>query len=601
AGERLVLDAAAFSGDGTVVSDKDLSIALTTDVVNNGAVSAGGALSYVTTGTFTNNSKLYATQTLTVGGADVLNNVTGEMSAGQKTVVNASGTLDNRGLIDGVDTQVNAGTLNNLGTGRIYGDRISLAAGTLNNGAETVNGATSAASIAARDTLHIGANVINNSGHAQIFSFGDAAIGGALDGNRQAIGQAATLNNSAATIDIGGNLRLAVDQVNNLNPTIRTEQVAGPTQKFLEYAPLGANYRLSGGTYDRRSTHKDQTYAYYTTADGQTIQATQWYIWDYERNTAKTQVVAGSSDPGQILVGGNLNYSGGLLRNQASKIVIGGALTGAAGALKNEGLDGVETTTDHGTATHSFTKRGYYSGSRRNRRFETVESYDPAVPDRTFVLNEYTYERGQKPTNGNSPGAQALSNVTANTATAGQVNGGNRAGVITEVATGVDGVVRTSQGSNGSVPTASLFRTAAGGHYLVETDPRFAGYRNWLSSDYLLNALGQDPSNIQKRLGDGFYEQKLIREQIAQLTGYRYLDGFESDETQYTALMNAGVTFAQAYRLRPGIGLSAAQMAQLTSDIVWLVEQSVTLADGSTQRVLVPQVYVRVKPGDIDG
>ncbi|RYF54694.1 MAG: filamentous hemagglutinin, partial [Comamonadaceae bacterium] len=39
----------------------------------------------------------------------------------------------------------------------------------------------------------------------------------------------------------------------------------------------------------------------------------------------------------------------------------------------------------------------------------------------------------------------------------------------------------------------------------------------------------------------------------------------------------------------------------LTSDIVWLVEQSVTLADGSTQRVLVPQVYVRVKPGDIDG
>ncbi len=42
-------------------------------------------------------------------------------------------------------------------------------------------------------------------------------------------------------------------------------------------------------------------------------------------------------------------------------------------------------------------------------------------------------------------------------------------------------------------------------------------------------------------------------------------------------------------------------MAQLTSDIVWLVEQTVTLPDGSTQRVLVPQVYVRVQPGDIDG
>jgi adhesin HecA-like repeat protein len=85
------------------------------------------------------------------------------------------------------------------------------------------------------------------------------------------------------------------------------------------------------------------------------------------------------------------------------------------------------------------------------------------------------------------------------------------------------------------------------------------------------------------------------------LTGYRYLDGFTSDDAQYTALMNAGAAFAQQYGLRVGVALTAAQMAQLTSDIVWLVEQTVTLPDGSTQRVLVPQVYVRVKPGDIDG
>jgi filamentous hemagglutinin len=154
-----------------------------------------------------------------------------------------------------------------------------------------------------------------------------------------------------------------------------------------------------------------------------------------------------------------------------------------------------------------------------------------------------------------------------------------------------------------TVPTASLFRThaEASSRYLIETDPRFANQRNWLSSDYLLNNLGQDPNNTLKRLGDGFYEQRLIREQVAQLTGYRYLDGYDSDEAQYTALMDAGLTFARQYGLRPGIALSDAQMAQLTSDIVWLVEQTVTLPDGSTQRVLVPQVYVRVKNGDIDG
>ncbi|MBA3594581.1 MAG: hypothetical protein H0W47_12405 [Polaromonas sp.] len=74
---------------------------------------------------------------------------------------------------------------------------------------------------------------------------------------------------------------------------------------------------------------------------------------------------------------------------------------------------------------------------------------------------------------------------------------------------------------------------------------------------------------------------------------------YQSDEAQYQALMTSGVTVAQQYNLRPGLALSAAQMAQLTSDIVWLVEREVTLADGTVQKVLVPQVYVAVQPGDI--
>lgn len=71
-------------------------------------------------------------------------------------------------------------------------------------------------------------------------------------------------------------------------------------------------------------------------------------------------------------------------------------------------------------------------------------------------------------------------------------------------------------------------------------------------------------------------------------TGCRYLDGYSSDEDQYTALMNADLSFSQQYHLMPGIALTDAQMAQLTSDIVWLVGQAVQLPDGSTQRVLAP-------------
>jgi len=109
----------------------------------------------------------------------------------------------------------------------------------------------------------------------------------------------------------------------------------------------------------------------------------------------------------------------------------------------------------------------------------------------------------------------------------------------------------------------------------------------------MLNALNYDPASTMKRLGDGFYEQRLIREQIAQLTGLRFLTGYSSDETQYQALMNAGTTFAQQYQLIPGIALTEAQIAQLISDIV-------TLADGSTVQALVPQVYVRLQAGDIN-
>jgi filamentous hemagglutinin len=45
---------------------------------------------------------------------------------------------------------------------------------------------------------------------------------------------------------------------------------------------------------------------------------------------------------------------------------------------------------------------------------------------------------------------------------------------------------------------------------------------------------------------------------------------------------------AQQWNLRPGIALTAAQISKLTSDIVWLVEQTVTLSDGSTTKAWCP-------------
>ena len=153
-----------------------------------------------------------------------------------------------------------------------------------------------------------------------------------------------------------------------------------------------------------------------------------------------------------------------------------------------------------------------------------------------------------------------------------------------------------------TVPTQSMYTVDPNsvGH-LVETDPNFTRYNKWLSSDYMLGALNLDPAKMQKRLGDGYYEQKLVNQQINQLTGRAYLNGYRNYEDQYKALMSNGLTVAADLNLTPGVALTQEQLARLTSDIVWLVSQTVTLADGSTQTVLVPQVYVRVQPGDIDG
>lgn len=56
---------------------------------------------------------------------------------------------------------------------------------------------------------------------------------------------------------------------------------------------------------------------------------------------------------------------------------------------------------------------------------------------------------------------------------------------------------------------------------------------------------------------------------------------------QFAALMEAGAVAAEELNLEIGVALTAEQMASLTSDIVWLVEEEV-----NGQKVLVPEVFL---------
>ena len=123
--------------------------------------------------------------------------------------------------------------------------------------------------------------------------------------------------------------------------------------------------------------------------------------------------------------------------------------------------------------------------------------------------------------------------------------------------------------------------------YLIETNKKFADYHEFLSSDYLLERVKADPEKVGKRLGDGYFEQQFVLQQISTLTGKKYLGDYGSDMEQFAALMNAGAVVAEEMNLKVGVALTAEQMASLTTDIVWLVEEVV-----NGEKVLVPEVFL---------
>jgi len=162
---------------------------------------------------------------------------------------------------------------------------------------------------------------------------------------------------------------------------------------------------------------------------------------------------------------------------------------------------------------------------------------------------------------------------------------GNRPQTLGSAGDGIPGL---------KLPANALYtyHTAPDATWLVVTDPRLTSYSKFISSDYMLAALGLNPQAVEKRLGDGLYEEQLVMNQVTQLTGRTFLGPYTSNMDEYTALMNNGVAYAQAFNLSVGVGLSDAQMAQLTTDMVWLVNQTVTLPDGTQQTVLVPKLYL---------
>ena len=589
AGEKFYITAKKLENEGQISSTGDADIALKDSFTLNKAFQVDGHLQFSTDGKFTNKTQLRTGQGVTVKAAEI-DNLDGSEIASKVTHIVTS-QLINRGLIDGVKNRIDAESLNNLGNGRLYGNHLSIDSKNLTNDKE----GDSSATIAARERLDLGVDKMKNLDHSLVLSLGDLAIGGQLDEQGKAVGKASEIFNGSATIEALGDGKINTAKLLNTDLHL-TLGVDTSYEGFTEYAlhKDSTRYRTGPNGVGEIDWNRKSRNAWFNFNDGRPrLNQDDWHKWEYVRTTKTDRI--DSQDPGKILIGGNLSLSGDDLKNQYSKLLVGKTLylgdsavsananhkDLVAGATKliNEDKIGEIHRVDDGKYGQLLSYRdGNWAKRRYGHKTEWQDDYHHEHATEYFNFNVVK----------NNIGDLAAVKEASSQSTIGAHNEADAVGAV-------NNAVR--------LPNASLYKINQDpqSRYVVETDPQFADKRTWLSSNYMFNALKNDPQNLLKRLGDGYYEQRLINEQINQLTGKRFLDGHDNDYAQYKSLMDNGVLYAKKWQLVPGVALTEAQMKELTSDLVWFEKQETVLPNGQKVSVLAPKVYLAPRNVKVNG
>ena len=619
------LQAKTLADEGSIRTKGDLGIELNDSFTLNKAFGVGNNLTFKTKGDFVNNSNLVVGYSASVEGATIQNNANAEISS-INTRIQAN-KLDNFGLIDGDTTVIKANDVNNIGTARIYGSHLAIQANNLNN---LENSDGTAATIAARERLDLGVGNLVNRNHSLIMSLGDIYIGGKLNENNQATGYANSIDNGSATIEALGSGWIKTNRLLNHDLHLRLGHKYTKNH-FVTYSPFDSSatyYSNEGekgeGYLDHVNNSRHNSNQYFRFNDGRkAVAARNWLKQDYIRTTDTNTIE--HQDPSKLLIGQSLHLEGGEYTNKHSRIVIGDTLyladkaikepvsTVSQGLLKlsNIDVDGEIHRRDIGLKK-DIKKEHRHHGSRGKKVWAVYggdeQKIDRLLPVEPFKFGLELLKIGEPVEStgiivGDKSDFQGISlaeKTPLNTDL--NVHRVNLEAITSGVMKNKDNLDIKTHLPDISLPQASLYKInpEVSGQFLVETDPRFTQKSKWLSSDYMFKQLRNDPQNMLKRLGDGFYEQRLVNEQINQLTGRRFLENYSSDYDQYKALMDNGAYYAQKMNLVPGVALTSSQMKELTSDMVWMVKREVTLKDGSKKEVLVPQVYVVGRNTDID-
>ena len=610
------LQAKTLVDEGSISTKGDLGIELNDSFTLNKAFGVGNNLTFKTKGDFVNNSNLVVGNSASVEGSTIQNSANAEISSINTRI--QTNKLNNFGLIDGDTTVIKANDVNNIGTARIYGGHLAIQANNLNN-LENADG--TAATIAARERLDLGVGNLVNRNHSLIMSLGNIYIGGQLNENNQATGYANSIDNGSATIEALGSGWIKTHHLLNQDLHLKLSKKVEKEQ-INEYSLGSDSHRYRGGVdgYYNLNNGSRNPNSYFQLNNGTRIEGFGWKEWRYTRTTTTSTIE--HQDPAKILIGGELHLSGEDLNNKQSQIFVGQKLllddkvftqstnerlSGAISKLDNDDIHGTINITDEGQFVQEYKVRRK-RGRKGHHHYHNYSDFTDVHPtqDFSFGLKLLTIGEPVEKTGTTVNGKSDFQGVSLEQKTPLKTdlntNRVDLAALTSGVVKNKDNLGIKTHLPDISLPQASLYKInpAASGQFLVETDPRFTQKSKWLSSDYMFKQLRNDPQNLLKRLGDGFYEQRLVNEQVNKLTGRRFLDGYLSDYDQYKALMDNGAQYAKRLNLIPGVALTSEQMKELTSDMVWMVKREVTLEDGSKTEVLAPQVYIVGRNADID-
>ncbi|WP_213308749.1 beta strand repeat-containing protein [Paraburkholderia sacchari] len=639
----LAVSASTLTGGGAYSAANDVAINLQGDFAPTPEVrfNAGHDLTFALPGTFTNAALLEAANNLGVNAGDIVNS--GTMMAGG-TLGTHSNTLENTGVMVGGSVSLNATqTLSNLGPTALIGATDS--EGTLELLANDIENRddTTATDTQASTAIYGLGKVVLAGGKDASGNYTRSSLIRNQSGLIEAAGDmelhADEVTNTRRVMTTTG-FNQAVDSALLEQLGI---SLSGCTATYME-ACAGQNVgwtkqgdpNLIGGVYIE-PPHAGQW--------------NSGYQYTTYRGAAVANLIAGISPQAQIVAGGNLDTTNvGLLQNYWSAVASAGDIAAPVmldqNSWRGQAAPGVQVTysgyyhyNNYDNTEHDWTlpfgdapfvgKRpgGYTQAAPADIREYALPSYESSfvaggtlsgtgisidnaagnagIPSLGLAAGQAlsgveigalsgsasgTHAGGASSVSGSASGANAgaASSVSGNA-------GGTKSGAthVEGGAATVNPVIASATAvnvlSNLTIPQGGLFRPVStpGAGYLIETNPAFTNQKSFISSDYYLQQIGLNPQTTQKRLGDGFYEQQLVRNQITSLTGTAMLGPYTDLQSMYEALLTAGASLSKSLDLPIGISLSPEQVAALTSNVIVMQTQ---IVDG--QPVLVPVVYL---------